>query len=67
VAGPHADDAGPRDPRGATDLDAQRVSGARYGYAFVYDAPGRPARSLGLPDGLVLRLSLSLVLPVAEQ
>jgi hypothetical protein len=61
VAGPRADDAGSSNPRGAADLDAHRVSGARYGYAFVYDAPGRPARSLGLVLGLVLGL------PVAEQ
>jgi hypothetical protein len=63
VAGPRADDAGSSNPRGATDLDAHRVSGARYGYAFVYDPPGRPACSLGLPVGLVLGLGL----PVAEQ
>ena len=67
MAGPHADNAGSSNPRGATDLDAHRVFGARYSYAFVYGAPGRPARSLGLPDGLVLRLSLRPRLPVAEQ
>jgi hypothetical protein len=71
VAGPRADDAGSSNPRGAADLDAHRVSGARYGYAFVHDAPGRPARSLGLPVvlGLGLPLAVGLVpgLPVAEQ
>jgi hypothetical protein len=73
VAGPRADNAGSSNPRGATDLDAHRVSGARYGYAFVYDTPGRPARSVGLPVELSLSLGLpvglvrSLGLPLTEQ